>query len=263
MDNGQLGIITIVIAGVATIIGAILIAVRNKVGDKKKKQMLVIVGTAFIASAGISLFINSVEVREILVAFAAVFAAIIAAISIYQSRQMRHDSIERESRDRKERLLNEITEWLKELEDRLYPKLAPITSGTEDTLRRIRSSSKIPPETWLLMENIDRTLAEMNAIRKGIKEAEYYQKLTSKLDEELSNLMEVIRNNLEQRRHLISESPEYPIDWSVEDKVAQLNKASTEDGVKLLAANANAIRKSILNAIDRAIELKTHLIQVP
>jgi len=288
MDNGQLDIITIVIAGVATIIGAIMIAVRNKVGDKKKKQMLVIVGTAFIASAGISLFINSVEVREILVAFAAVVAAIIAAISIYQSRQMRQDSIDRESRDRKERLVNEVTEWLRDLESHIFPKHVAGTSELEDMLQR---SPEISRETWFLLKDLDIASAKADSVFKGIKEAEYYQKLTSKLNEELSSSIGAITNNLEQRSQLLTESIKFPRDYSeiickihegtigeemekefsliqlitelIENDDRPLEGSGLTDkdiiGVRL-GRNSGAISKSILNAVDRVIELKTSLI---
>jgi len=258
MNNGQLDISTIIVVGVVAIIGVILFVA----GNVKNKSRLRMMGIAVVMGAGMFLFVASAALREILTALAALFAVIIAAFSIDESRRMRKDSMEREGRDRKERLIDEVVKWLRELEGRIFPKLAPIMSGTEDTLRRIRSSPKIPPKTWLQLEDLDRALGEMDALRECIKEAEYYQKLTSKLDEELSSLMEVIRNNLEQRRQLISKSPNIPIDWSDRDKVSQLNRASTEDDVSHLGTNAGAIRKSILDAVDKAIELKASLIQV-
>ena len=276
MNNGQLDISTIIIVGVVALIGAILLAV----GNRKNKRILRMVGIGVLMSAGVTLFVRSAELREILTAYAALVAVFIAAFSIDESRRMRQDSIERESRDRKERLIDEVAKWLRELEGRIFPKLAPIMSGTEDTLRRISSSPEIPLKTWLQLDNIDRTLGEVLALAEGIKEAEYYQKLTSQLNEELSSLIEVIASNLEQRRQLHVEAAGLQLDYSEKDKASQLqlidelikNDDRPLEGLSLsdqtiitirLARNAHAIRKSILNAVDRAIELKTSLIQVP
>jgi len=283
MNNGQLDISTIIIAGVVFIIGAILFAV----GNRKNKRTLRMVGIAFLMGAGVSLFVSSAELREILTAYAALVAVIIAAFSIDESRRIRQDSIERESRDRKERLVNEVTEWLRELEDHIFRKLGTIKSVTEDVLQR---SPKISQETWLQLDDLDIALVEMNALSEGIKETEYYQKLTSELNEELSSLIEVIANNLKQRRQLVFENAKSPRDYGKivrkiyertfgkeTDKAYQLTKELIEnddrplEGLSLsdqdiisvrLARNAGAIRKSILNTVDKAIELKTSLIKV-
>ena len=280
MNNGQLDISTIIIVGVAAIIGAILFAV----GNRKNRRILRIVGIGFFVGAGMSLFVSWAELREILTAFAAVVAIFIAAFSIDESRRMRQDSIEWESRDRKERVVNEVTEWLRELEDRIFPKSGAIKSGMADTLQDIHRSPKISPMTWLQMDDLDIALAQMNALAEGIKEAEYYQKLTSKLNEELSSLIEVIVNNLKQRRQLVFENAKSPRDYGdivhkihegtlgkemekeyqliielIENDDRPLEGLSLSDRdviVIRLGRNAGAIRKSILNAVDRAIELK-------
>ena len=263
--------------GVVAIIGVILLAV----GNRKDKLMLRMLGIGFLMGAGVVLFVmlfaKSAELREILTALAALVAVIIAAFSINESRRIRQDSIERESRDRTERLVNEVTKWLKELEDRIFPKLGTIISGISGIEDRLRKSPKIPLETWLQIEDLDLASGEMHGLAEGIKEAEYYQKLTLKLNEELSSLMEVIVNNLKQRRQLIIEDAKYPIDYSEKDKLSQLKKELIEnadrplEGLGLsdqviirvrIARNAGAVRKSILNAVDKAIELKASLIQV-
>jgi len=277
MNDGQLDISTIIIVGVIAFIGVILLVVGMVVENRKSKLILRMLGVAFLMGAGVGLFVMSTQAREILTALAAFAAVIIAAFSINESRRIRQDSIERENRDRKERLVNEVTEWLRELEGRIFPKIAPIMSGTEDTLRRISSSPEIPPKTWLQLENIDRALGEMNALREGIKEAEYYQKLTLKLDKELSRLIEVTANNLKQREQLVFEEAKLPSDYDEKEKESQLIKELIEnddrplEGLNLsdqavatvrLARNTHTVRKSILNAVGKAIELKISLIEV-
>jgi len=271
MNNGQLDISTIIIAGVAVIIGVILIAI----GNRKNKRMLRIVGIGFCIGAGVTLFVESAELRDILTAFAAIVAVIIAAFSIEQSRQMRKDSIERESRDRKERLVNEVAEWLRELEGNIFAKYAEIISGADNVIRRMSSGPKITPKTLVAMEALDRALVEMGNLAGRIKEAEYYQKLTLQLDEDLSKLIGIIANEMEQGEQMQIEDAGCPGEVSRE---AEKSKLRTEllknddrplEGLGLsdkdiisvrLGRNAGAIRKSIRNALDRVIELKTSLI---
>jgi hypothetical protein len=282
MNNGQLSTVTLVITGVFVVIGASLLVA----GSRKSKRMLSIVGIAFVASAGISLFINSTELREILTAFAAVFAAIIAALSIYQTRLIRQDSVRRESRDRKERLLNEVTEWLRRLEDRIFTKPGPIKPRLRDDLQK---DPEISQETWYQLEDLDVAIVEMNALLEGIKEAEYYQKLASKLDEELGRQVGVVVNNLKQRRELVYASAQSPRDYgelirkiqqgvSGEDLVRSalwreliedsnrplegLNLSDRDTAIIRLGRSADATRKSILEALERVIDLKTDIISI-
>lgn len=282
MNNEQLGTITLVIAGVFIAIGAGLLVA----GSRKNKRMLSIVGIAFVASAGISLFINSTELREILTAFAAVFAAIIAALSIYQTRLIRQDSARRENRDRKERLLDEVTEWLRKLEDRVFTKPGPIKPRLEGNLQKV---PEISQETGYQLEDLDVAIVEMNALFEGIKEAEYYQKLASKLDEELGRQVEVVVNNLKQRRELVYASAQSPRDYgelirkiqqgvSGEDLVRSalwreliedstrplegLNLSDRDTTIVRLGRNAGATRKSILEALERVIDLKAGIVLI-
>lgn len=140
MSNGQMDIRLIIIAGVVVIIGVLLIMI----GNRKIKRMLRMVGIALCISAGVILFIESAELRSILTALAAIIAVVIAAFSIEQSRQVRKDSIDRESRDRKERLVNEVAEWLRELDGRIYPEQGVYQSFARDALK---ATSGISPET--------------------------------------------------------------------------------------------------------------------
>jgi hypothetical protein len=280
MDTGQLDIIPPITIVVIFIIGAILLVVGDKVGDKKRKQTLSIVGTVFIATTVISLFINSAKFREILVASAAVSAAIIAGISIYQSRQIREDSIKRESRDRKERWFNEVAEWLRKLEDEVLSRRHPVKSTFEDMLQ---TKGKVPLAYWLQLDAIHVALTETSVLSKSIREAEYFRKLTSKLDEGLSTLIGIVVSNLKQRRELVIEDAESRDYSEMTQKITKqkieknrhlrelvANDDRPLEGLGLsnqdittirLGRNAKAIRQSVLDALDRTIELKTNLIE--
>lgn len=269
MSNGQIDISVIIIAGVVVIIGVILIMI----GNRKIKRMLRMVGIALCISAGVILFIESAELRGILTALAAIIAVVIAAFSIEQSRQMRKDSIDRESRDRKERSVNEVAEWLRELDGRIYPEHGAYQSFARDALK---ATSEISPETWFRECKRDITFATVTALFSCVKEADYYQILAAKLDERLGILIEVVMNDLKQRMEIATKQMESPdfygkeesqlIDELIENDDRPLEGLNLSEPAIItvrFGRNARAIRKSILNAIDRAIELKTSLIGVP
>jgi hypothetical protein len=282
MNNGQLDINAIITAGLLAAIGVTLIAV----GKRKNKRTLRTYGSAFIAGAGVYLFVVWADLREILTALAAMAAVFIAAYSIDESRRMRQDSIERENRDRKEWLVNEVAEWLRKLEDEVLSRRHPVKSTFEDMLR---TGAKASLEIWLQLDRIDVALTETSVLSRSIREAEYYQKLTSRLDEGLSTFIGVIMSNLQQRRQLVFEDAKSPhgemtrkihdgtLRQEIEKNYPLIRELIENDDRPLeglglsnqditvihLGRNAKAIKQSVLDALDRAIELKTSLIQVP
>lgn len=250
-------------------------------GNVRKNRNFYILGFAFWLIAVFEVIDKYEGFAVKISAFATLIMAFAAFVSIYvsieENRRIRQDSIGRESRDRKERLVDEVAKWLRELEGNVLFKPREIASGAEDLMRRIGRDPKISPKTWLQMENIDRALGEVNALAKGIKEAEYYQKLTLELNEELSSLIEVIANNLKERRQLYVEGARYQPDYVVEATKIQLVKELVDNDDRPLedlglseqdiiivhfGRNANAIRKSILKAVEKAIDLKGSLIRV-
>lgn len=254
-------------------------------GSWKNNRMLRTLGISLYVAFGVCLFIFWTDLREIITAFAAVAAVIIAAYSINESRLMRKESMERESRDRKERLVNEVTNWLRKLEDEVLVRRHPVKSTFEDMLR---TGAKASLETWVQLDRIDVALNETSALSRSIREAEYYQKLTSRLDEGLSTFIGVVTSNLNQRRQLVFEDAKSPhgemtrkiLDGTLRQEIEKdfplirelienddrplegLGLANQHITVIHLGRNAKAIKQSILDALDRAIELKTSLIQV-
>ena len=251
MNDGQLDISAIILVGVIAFVGALLLGLGMVMENWKNQRILQKWGIIFLMGAGVGLFVMSAELRGVITAFATVVAVVIAGYSINESRRIRQDSIEREGRDRKERLIDEAAKWLGELESRIFPKHAAITSEVLKEADRQRQTMDVSPATWRLLDDSDRVLGEMYALAEGIKETEYYRKLTLQLDEELSSLIEAIGNNLEQRRQLHVDNVEHARDHDEEDK-----------DESRFARNAGAIRESILNAIDKAIEVRVGLVRV-
>lgn len=237
---------TLIVPAAVAVIGIVLFVA----GSAKLRPRLRHLGVGAVMVAGTFLFVASTPFREILTASAPLVAIIIAVLSLTESRRLRQDSIERECRDRKQQLIDEVVEWLTELEGRIFPKPGPIASGTEDALRRIGRSRNIHPKVWLHLEDTEGILEEMHALYEGTKKAEYYRKLTSQLDPGLSSSMQAIIGKLTRRRQLHAEHTE-------RGSAEQHKEASA------LAENAGAIRASVLEATDKAIELKVRLVQVP
>ena len=77
--------------------------VVSLVGYKLKKHFILILGLGLIAATILTLFVESDNFRNFIVAFAAVTAVVISAFSFNESTRLRKDQIEHEKRDRKER----------------------------------------------------------------------------------------------------------------------------------------------------------------
>ena len=110
MSTEQLSIPMLITAIVFALLGATLVWF----GARRKKRYMYTLGTGFFVGAGVAVFVESAQIREILTAAAIVFAAFIAALSIDEARRLRKESVDKDNRDRRERLLNEIIEWARE-----------------------------------------------------------------------------------------------------------------------------------------------------
>ena len=145
----------------------------------------------------------------------------------------------------------------------------------EDIARK--SESGLPAETWYLMENLDQSVIQLNRLDSGFKEAEYYQRLTLRIDGELSELVETISKHFQERRQLVSDSFPRPcsipsrskkeselINELIEDDSKSLDECElSEEAITTvrLARNAGNIKRSIINTIDKVIELKMNLLR--
>jgi hypothetical protein len=210
-------------------------------------------------------------------AFAALLVAFAAFGAMEENRRLRKDSIGREERDRKERLVDETGKWLRELEGNVLPMYSEIMSGAKELVSEIGSSPKVLQKAWVERYSIDRNIMEGCKVDGGIKEAEYYKKLAVGLSEELSRLIGVIENDMEQRKEMLIEGLRYPIDISGKEEkpglipelighadrsLEGLGLSDRDIGNIRLGRNANAIRESIRNALNEVIEVKTSLIEV-
>ena len=207
-------------------------------------------------------------------AFATLAVAIAAFAAIEENRRLRKDSIERESRDRREQLVDEIAKWLRELVERTLPKSGEFFLEAVDVLVKM---PKIDNETLLRARAADLGKAEWDALEVGIREAEYYQKMASQINEELSGLMEVVAAKLIERMQLHVKAASNKVSYVETLWVSESLQALIINGDKNLedlglseqdiiivgfGRNARAIRNSVRNALGKVIELKASFVLV-
>ena len=189
---------------------------------------------------------------------------------------------DQENRDRKDRLLNEIIQWLRGIEEHIFPSAGRISKEIlEDITTKAKSGISI--DTWQSLENLDRRLIQLNNLRSEVKEGSDIQKLAKRINGDLGSLIEILLDNIEQRKQLVLDSSKtpniiadvYTIRERVDKESELINKliedvneplegsGLSEEGLISVrfARNAGIIRKSILNAIDKAIELKMNLLE--
>jgi hypothetical protein len=95
------------------IVGIVLWAIASS----RKKRVVKILAVGCLGGACVTAFVEFANLREILTAFASVAALFISAMSIDQTRKIRQDTLDKENRDRKEKILDDIQEWIIEILD--------------------------------------------------------------------------------------------------------------------------------------------------
>jgi hypothetical protein len=155
MSNEQVStLISILIPAIFALLGVGLIWYGTR--RKKKNRIIWILGVGFLGSVVLVNFVESAQLREILTAAASISAVFIAALSINETRRLRKESADKETRDRKERLLSEIMDWARRVlqcwtESGVTPSATDFQRLTlEQANRAIAMINKINHVTWLI-----------------------------------------------------------------------------------------------------------------
>ena len=227
---------------------------------------------------------NLIPIGTLVAAWVALLLAIGAFLAIEENVKLRREQRERENRDREERYLNEIIDWLKGLEVRVFepPKGTLRQEMLED--KELKDKLGLTPENWEVFTALDETLKEAGSLEYEIKEGEYSKKLASNLQygEDLSIAITTILKQLENRRQIHLETStgthepltidvirekvenELPLIFELirNDTLTLEGINLSEDGLRmvLFARNAQSLKKSIGEAIEKAIGLKSSLI---
>ncbi len=96
----------------------ILIVARFLVFEKPTKQIPFkrLLGTVlFVFATFVFLYVNIDDLADVFTVWATLILAGVAVFSFEESRRLREENKQREERDRKERLLNEIIEWAEDV----------------------------------------------------------------------------------------------------------------------------------------------------
>ncbi|MHB8105203.1 MAG: hypothetical protein ACYDG5_06655, partial [Dehalococcoidales bacterium] len=140
-NNEQISVEILVVGFVTAVIlfliGCLLVkCVKNKAISRAGKSIEWLAYAVFM----VFVFAGIPTMKEVIVAFASLAAVIIALLSFDQSRRIRQESLDKENRERKERLLNEIIEWAREINNSsldidISPDKTKITIDVEVSLK--------------------------------------------------------------------------------------------------------------------------------
>lgn len=237
---------------------------------KSWKRFLISAGVLLVVILGITAGLDSTQFTSnfanALVAWGTLMLAFATFLLIRHSKeqenQRRKDEQAREKRDRQERWLNEITVWLRELENRtLY------TVNWKDILKLEKTSVNMQ-----LLRKWENILTDLDILHRETIDGEYFQKVAVILDSDFSSLIGLILSLLEQRRQLILDRSKYPPSSINELKkmltlvrddtisLEGLNLTERNLNTILMGRNAGCIKESLRKAIEKAVELKRNLL---
>jgi hypothetical protein len=218
---------------------------------------------------------NFPSIRESVAALAAVAMVVATLFLAWATFSVVNSDRQREERDRKERLLNEIIEWAKGLEERIFPPGETKILTNIRELSAVRSNIPIKEETISDLWDLDQTVASMERLSHEIKEGdEYIAKLASGLDKELGTAIDKVINDMKKRQELLSDERFLPhneiikesglVLELVKDKTKPLDNLSlskTAYQTVLLGRNAGDIIESTRDVAEKAVEFKGRLLK--
>lgn len=247
-------------------------------GNGAKNSNFYILGFAFLL-LGVFVAIDRYEGFDVKIsAFATLIMAFAAFITIYVSidegRRSRQDSIEREKREKKERLIDEVGRWLRELEGNILAESSTVMSTISRIKDMLRGVKGVSFQQWVNVDELDRAVVELGNINEAFDDIEYYQKLTSQLDEGLCKLIGVVMEKVKERGSLQVEYIAYlrgeikkgeAVGGSAknDDRGSERSGGREEDTIGgKLVKNARALGGSVQKALERVIEIKTSFVEV-
>lgn len=172
-------------------------------------------------------------------------------------------------RERKERLLNEIIEWGKDLE---YSVLSSHEISLTKELREdLDMARKGLVDVWLGQRDLERRLSVLNRLEREVKEGDrYVEKLAARLDEGLGVTVREVLNLMKTRVELLANEQEHDVEGIKRDaellmqfmtdetkSLESTNLSESGRNTVLLMRNAGDIRKSVNKLIGEAIKIKT------
>ena len=208
------------------LIGLIILAI----GFFRKKRTVEVVGISLLIAVLIAFFVESQEVRDILVSFAIVVVAIISAANINESRNIRKESAEKEKRDRKERLLNEIIDWAEDIRKISSESIAPSEIVLDDPTMQIA-----PQMDFLRLrksyQDLNTKSVSVKAIAKifGGNLLSAVEKVIQKLDETIETLKGYLTSKASKENSEKIEEYKESLDSCTEELIIEATKIKTRE----------------------------------
>lgn len=254
------------------LVGLIILAI----GLVRKKRTVEVAGISLLIAVLIAFFVESQEVRDILVSFAIVVVAIISAANINELRKMRKESAEKENRDRKERFLNELIEWLTGVEERILTSEKSIVEGIKEDLANI-ADEKATGGVFKLenLRMLDKDISRITLLQKEFRGCKYFKEVAFGIDDTLDEQIGKVLQFVSARIAIIVKVGEEGLRTEKIDKeellkLCLVNKTNieslnlSEKGLLLaqMSINAGDIREQVNNAISKAVEIKIKLLKI-
>lgn len=183
---------------------------------------------------------------------------------------------DREIRDRKERLLNEIINWAEDIHNNLFSKRVDTMFPRYEERTAGKGYKDLPSQDVLNMDSLDQDVLEVGAIGRLIRDGNFMEVTAGGIDDELVSLIHAAIEQMNLRRQLIPEGARFRKNippsaeelqkdiekWAsltklIEDKAASLNGISEEDQIHVkMGRNAGELKESADEIVKKAIELK-------
>ncbi len=189
-------------------------------------------------------------------------------------------SRDKENNDRKERLLNEIINWVKNIHNDLFSKPSEEMFPRWEERIAGKGYKDLPAQDVLNMDSLELDVSAVSVIGRLTRDGNYMEVIAGGIDGELVSLMHVAIEQMNHRLQLISEGSkfrkrtapsademlEYTKNWDslnklIKDKEASLNGINEENqNLVKLARNAGEIKDSADEIVKKAIRLKLSLL---
>ena len=179
-------------------------------------------------------------------------------------------------KDKKEKLLNEILEWIRGLEVKIFPY--PY-KGSIQILEEIYRHHElgISGASGEIMKTVDKDLRYSGILDIIVNDCKYMKRIAFRLDDKLFEMIDSLEGQLNNRLKLIydtfsirtevgikrtkmyDEAKRLLIEGENPSDILQLAHEISDGTTKMFADNASRIRDLIFKSIDKSIDLKINI----
>ena len=198
-----------------------------------KKQKSIVFGLGFFILGLLYMFIRDIEFRNLMLALSSIIALILSYLSFLQSERIRKDTLDKEDRDRKERLLNEIIEWAEDIRKSSSENVDPKYIILDSPVMAIASQ-----QGFLQLQKRYQDLNKKSAYMKEVISKVFGCELVSaveKVIQQLDNNIEMLRGCLTRKDENSSEKVEAckkSLDCCAEELIIEATNIKTKNIVE-------------------------------